>query len=517
MVFWKKLKTKFKSLLSVSLIAAVLSQLIIPAAISEAAAPRFNFLSGDQKLLRGVNISNNETVWQNNINGAPNDVFEGLIYYHNGEVDTVANNTKVKVSFPSATTSNQAVISASILADNADTVSDNMTLTLSENATIEFVPGSVIWYPNQNQQPGTSSPLPFGQTGNEIVSAGGVNLGDIQGCWEYAGFVKFRFKTMAIQPAQIIKSKVVKDLTTSAEGIDIQANPGDEILYTLTTKNTGGSAEAVTVADDISDILEYADFVTASDSGVLSQSQLTWLPITLNPGETVLNTFKVKVKNPLPNDPQNGYHFDFIMYNIYGNGVFVRLVKPTPAAPSLTVKKMVRDFTTGEMTFVKTNEINAGDTLEYKIDFANTGDGNADGVILSDVLPANVTYLPGSTILSMNDEMERTFIDGVTQSGLSINIAAKSHGYIKFKVAASASIAGGEILTNTTYLKLADKTISDSATSKIKKAVVVAPITPVLPKTGAETLILGTMLALVIGIYFIYRERKKRLAQILAS
>lgn len=519
MTFWKKLEGGFKSIVSISLISAVISQLIVPAAITQAASPRFNFLPKDPELLRGANVTNNQNDWFENISGKAGDEFAGLVYYHNGEENTVANNTKIKVSLPLETVGKRALISASVSADNAEMVSDDMTLSLTDqDAKIEFVPGSVQWFPNQYEKPDVASPLPFGQTGNEIITSGGLNIGNIQGCWDFAGYVKFRFKTVKQEtPAEIVKSKIAKNLTTGAEGTSIQASVGDSVLYTLTTSNTGGSASLVTVSDDISDILEYADVISSSANSVVQNGIISWPAANLDAGAIVTKTFTIKVKSPLPNNPVSGFHFDMKMFNLYGNSVTVEIKTPVANTPVLSINKTVRDFTSGETIFVDSNEIKAGDSLEYKIEFSNTGEKNADGVILSDTLPANVTYLPGTTILSMNDEMERTFIDGVTQSGLSINLPAKSHGYIKFKVATSASIAGGETLINTSYLKFADKTISDIASSKTKKAAAVAtPVLPELPKTGAETLIIGAMLAVAAGLYFVYRERKKRLAQALA-
>lgn len=511
--FWEKIKRG----LSAFVVTAFLAQAILPAT-AQASGPVFNSMNGDKELLRGANVTNAEQTWNDPITGNAGDTFAGLVYYHNGTDNTVAQNTRVKVTIPAQTSGKTADLQAVIRADNASPVSDSLTVNLNSDAKIEFIPGSVVWYPDQNQQPGVSAPLPLGQSGDEIVSANGLNLGSINGCWEYAGFVVFKFKTIKSNPALIVTSKIAKNLTTGTEGTDIKASAGDQIRYTLTTSNTGGSATSVTVSDNVSDILDYADLVSSSENGVFNGSTITWPAVNIDAGATLTKTFTVKVKNPLPTTAQSGYRFDWIMYNVYGNAVYVRLTPPVTEDANLIVDKTVRNFTAGETIFVESNEAYAGDTLEYKIVFRNTGLGNADSVTISDVLPANVSYIVGTTVISQVDSAERSLADGITGNGVTVNVPAGSYGYIKFKVITSAGIAGGEILINTAHLKYASKDASDTASTKIK----VKSATPIvkgteLPKTGAETLVIGAMLALAAGIYFIYRERKKRLAQLLAS
>jgi len=524
----QKIKKIWSGILSVTLIAGILLPFGI-AENSEAAAPRFNFLQGDYELRRGANVTRGDSVRGNPVTGNPGDVFEVAVYYHNGVVDTTAQNTRIKVSMPSETTNKQAIINASISANNADTVTNtvvngqivglpNLQINLADDAKLEYIPGSAKWYPNFTDVSNPPSSLLSGQNGSELFSAEGLKIGDIDGCWQYVGYVIFQFKTVKHLP-QIIKSKIAKNLVSGVAGTDINANPGDVVEYTLTTKNTGQAATDFVVTDDLSDVLEYSDISFISDGGTVSNGVVTYPSVSISAGATISRTFKVKVKNPLPNVPQNGTHFDYTMQNVYGNEVLVRLPKPTIGKVNLTIVKDVRNFTLNEINFVDENRAKAGDTLEYRIGFSNTGTLPADGVVVSDVLPQNVQYLPGTTIISINNGQERTVVDGITGNGINIGmLAAGDSGYIKFKALISRSVAAGATLKNSGYLKWQTVVLCDTATTVIvKDTVPLTPTYPELPKTGAESWII-TLMILAAGATSIYyfkfkKTYKKKLAQ----
>lgn len=58
-------------------------------------------------------------------------------------------------------------------------------------------------------------------------------------------------------------------------------------------------------------------------------------------------------------------------------------------APVIKGTKSVRNLSGGD-------DVNPGDTLEYTVDFANSGDDDAIDAVISDELPANTTFVPGS-------------------------------------------------------------------------------------------------------------------------
>lgn len=130
--------------------------------------------------------------------------------------------------------------------------------------------------------------------------------------------------------------KRVSNLTQSINDANgTVAQPGDILQYQLITTNGGdGKAKDYEFVDEnLNDILEYADLIDPGDAK-LKDGILSW-PKTqsIDPSETVIKTFKVQVKNPLPTTPQSQSDptsYDLRMDNVYGNTVSVHLPGNAP-------------------------------------------------------------------------------------------------------------------------------------------------------------------------------------------
>ncbi len=127
---------------------------------------------------------------------------------------------------------------------------------------------------------------------------------------------------------KIEKSKTAFNNTQSLDATTKKAVSGDNITYTLVTGNMGNDAvSGVVVSDNIADVLEYADVIDAK-GGVISDGVITWSSVELNPGAAIKNEFIVKVKDPVPTNPQKGKSFDLKMENEYGNNVVIDIGLP---------------------------------------------------------------------------------------------------------------------------------------------------------------------------------------------
>lgn len=668
-----KLNKLGKKIASFVAVAALASMAIFPTLGMHADGPRFNFLEGDWELLAGVNTSKSETVWKDPVSASDGETIEGLIYYHNGNVNTVAENTRVTVTLPSSAQNNAVVATAKISADNAQTITDTivngkiigksgLTINLDQEAELEYIPNSVKWYPNSQSSPNTPVALPFGQNGSELFSANGLRLGDINGCWEYAGFVKFALKVKApvknsdisiqktvkktnsndvysesasiamgenatfkidvtnngqtnldsviikdalperlfpisgsakmnrasietdIDIMQLIsKGIIVKDLeiqesleitfnvsggvhTLEEESItntatatygelirsdkanlvllagktDIvksksaynktqkinatisPARSNDVIEYSLTVKNNGNIASIYTIDDGVADVLEYADIVSIADMGQLVEgegtgnfSKIIRFPSTLvAPESEIIRTFTVRIKNQLPNNPQNGFSYDYKMYNKYGNEVIVEVEKPLPPVlkPALSIEKFVRNISANQLEYTKANTAYAGDVLEYKIVFKNSGEAPADYIKVWDALPSNVSIDNNAAAILGMDNAERSIAENMSYGYIISTLAPGKEGYIRFRVITSEQIASDEILKNTAYLDDDGVTISSYAETVIKQKIVPAKATPALPRTGSEGSILFSIITSLLmtgSIVFAY-ERTRR-------
>lgn len=109
------------------------------------------------------------------------------------------------------------------------------------------------------------------------------------------------------------------------------AKATETIQYTLVTKNTGGATvKGYVVKENINDILEYAEIFDAG-GGTLDGGLLTWAAQDIAAGQTLVNTFRVKVKSPIPATPRSSsdpLSFDLRMDNVYGNTISINLEVP---------------------------------------------------------------------------------------------------------------------------------------------------------------------------------------------
>ncbi len=129
--------------------------------------------------------------------------------------------------------------------------------------------------------------------------------------------------------------KKAKNLTQNIDDANnTTAAAGDTIEYTLVTKNygNGDAKDTILKPEELADVLEYADLdFNSLDGAIFDQDTKTiaWTkPITIKPNESVKRTFRVKVKNPLPQTPTpsgNPGSFDLVMTNVYGNTIQIKL------------------------------------------------------------------------------------------------------------------------------------------------------------------------------------------------
>lgn len=179
-----KLNTITKNILIIGLITgAVLS------AYSNAEAASFNYGSQDSPTLQISNYSRNpgcNTCWSGSVSANAGQIVSFMVYYHNTASDTAVNTT-LRVNLPSGSF-NSTTISGGVEANSSSGASGSVSLYLSSNQSLTFIPGSLKWYPNQSA---SFQGAPFGQSGSEIISSG-LNIGNITGGWSSQGYAVFQ-------------------------------------------------------------------------------------------------------------------------------------------------------------------------------------------------------------------------------------------------------------------------------------------------------------------------------------
>jgi uncharacterized repeat protein (TIGR01451 family) len=114
----------------------------------------------------------------------------------------------------------------------------------------------------------------------------------------------------------------------------------------------------------------------------------------------------------------------------YANYVYFKVKPQFAPTDKFETTKQVRKL--GDTTWKKSVNINAGDTLQYRITYKNAGEVNEYDVVVKDTLPAGISYVPGSSVLTnTNFPNGKTVSDNVVASS-GINIGSYKPGSIAY-------------------------------------------------------------------------------------
>lgn len=148
----------------------------------------------------------------------------------------------------------------------------------------------------------------------------------------------------------------------------------------------------------------------------------------------------------------------------------------TPSTPDFSVSKQVRKA--GDSTFVESVTAKAGDKLNYRITYTNTGKTDETSVVLKDTLPKGISYVPGTVVIYNAANPNTAYVkdgDKLFTSGINIgSYTAGSNAIVVFDATVDKTdvlpVCGTNTLTNTasaTPYGLGSK--SDTATTTVNK------------------------------------------------
>jgi len=251
--------------------------------------------------------------------------------------------------------------------------------------------------------------------------------------------------------------------------ISISANKttaltGDEIIYTLTYKNSGDvRATGIVIKDPFSDINQnYLDFVSsdpAPDSG-----NNTWIidePLGYNESGRII--VRVRVKSVLPSNQVKIKNQSSIDSNEttprYSNYVWVSV----NSTCRLVVTQSARNISKNS-SFSQSINADPGDEIEFSLELKSSGTNQAVNTEAWDVLSSRLKYIAGSAIMDGS-----SLSDGIVSGGIYIgNILSGATKTIKFKAkvgTASSFYVGKNVLRNYSYTKANGCFIGSDATS----------------------------------------------------
>jgi uncharacterized repeat protein (TIGR01451 family) len=236
--------------------------------------------------------------------------------------------------------------------------------------------------------------------------------------------------------------------------------------------NTGASSPiGVTVANDtapplISAVL--ASGITSTGAtitwttGEPSDTQVDYGPTTAYGSSAALSAPLVVAHTaPLSGlSPAVTYHYRVKSRDAAGNlavsGDFTFLTPAAPPPPSGSAPILAISMSAAPSPVV------AGSTLTYTLAYANTGNANASGVVLSDTVPANTTFVSASG--------GGTLASGAVTWGLGA-LSFSASGSVQLVVRVNSPLPSGTVITNGSY------SIDSNETSAVGGAPVATTVT----------------------------------------
>ena len=168
--------------------------------------------------------------------------------------------------------------------------------------------------------------------------------------------------------------------------------PGATITYKLCYANDGNAnLTDVVLTDAIPGRTEYVAG-SASDGGVYDAvtKTLTWTIGTLGPNTSKCVTFKVAIPLTLPGVTEQNQGWTVDNTATLKNAQVPEKKSTTSNPLDATVKPVLTK------TAAPAGDVYPGDKITYELCYANQGTANLTGVVLTDVIPANTTYVAGS-------------------------------------------------------------------------------------------------------------------------
>jgi uncharacterized repeat protein (TIGR01451 family) len=175
------------------------------------------------------------------------------------------------------------------------------------------------------------------------------------------------------------------------------STPGGTVVYTLTYANTGNvDLDAVSLSEIVPADTTFSAAGSATGwscaNGSSAGTSCTLTIGTVAGGGSGSAAFAVKVNNPLTTGGSQINNTATVADPTAGASGTASDSTPITAAPILAALKTVTD-TSGGLT-------QPGDVLRYTITIQNTGNTVASGAAFTDAIPANTTYVAGSTLLN---------------------------------------------------------------------------------------------------------------------
>lgn len=268
------------------------------------------------------------------------------------------------------------------------------------------------------------------------------------------------------------------DLVISKAASATLLQPGDSVTYTLTALNAGTkTATNIVVSDNFPEAAWFtyegtctATVGTCTPAGTPTGS-LSWAIDSLAPGATATLSFTLKVGTAATTLPPDGVTTRDNLAT--GNYQGCATAPCSATSNTVTVSVTTNPYLAIEKSVSPSGVVAPGGILTYTLLVSNTGSGSANDVLVRDPIPANTSFIAGSTTQSQGsasfDAVNNQVIFDVG------SIDGDGSATLTFKVKLNSPLpAGDSTLTNLATVS------ASNALSRTDNAVSTAQAKPVL-------------------------------------
>src|SRR5439155_764372 len=245
--------------------------------------------------------------------------------------------------------------------------------------------------------------------------------------------------------------------------------PGSNITYTISYSNTGNAnATGVVITDTIP---ANTSFVSATGGGTLAAGVVTWNIGALAAGASTSVQLVVAVASPLANGTviTNGTYSIDSNETAPTNGAAITTT--VSSAPVLNISKTDAP-----------DPVAPGSNVTYTISYSNTGNMNATGVVITDTVPANTSFVSATG--------GGTLAAGVVTWNIGA-LAAGASTSVQLVVQVATPLPNGTIITNGTYSIDSNETAPTNGAA-VTTTVTSDPILTISKSDGPDPAVAGT-------------------------
>ncbi len=325
----------------------------------------------------------------------------------------------------------------------------------------------------------------------------------LQACGNLVTDVYPQAPTPPPPPAKIETSKSAINVTQgNVDATKVAAKEDSRITYTVTARNTGGTAANVDLSDNLTEVLKYSKLANNA-GGTFNKSTgvLTWPSVNLGPGASVTHKYTVQMNKTLVSTTTN-----CSMRNKFTDKIVtVPVACSTPPAKIVTTKTAT-NVSQGNIDATKSTA-KEKDRITFTITAQNTG-GTAKDFDFEDHIGDALEY---ATVIDNGgatfDEKSRS----LKWPAISLKPGEKQVRAFSMQILASIPATPAGVSDPSSYdCKIENAFFTSSVVIPVTCPTpkVIEQVVPELPKTGPGENILFAGIVLSIVTFFYLRSRQ---------